>query len=335
MSLKDYTETGDLKVEIVQHNSSTGRETVVKTMTLSSKAMIANFGDMLLDANSQYSIRVTAPKAATGVNADYSVTVDQYNLSDFESGDNVIGNAQEFKVGETRTGAVWLTSAKDDVDDNIDFYTIAVEKDGNYTFDLAGISGSNIKITIGTENPEGVFKALQSVTGVAGKDELILTRNLAAGTDLVIKVENTGANKASRYELTATRNEDEKGFNTDNDTWKLVADNTEAKSYGKGDSITDWVGLGDASDVFKVNLDANGQVTFECDEELQEAIAGKGASVTLLDSTGKSVALTYDSANGIYTSKNILCAGVDYYLNVKNSNTAKFSIDYEIGIAIK
>ncbi len=337
VSLKDYTGTGDLKVEIVQHNSSTGRETVVKTMTLSSKAMIAHFGDMLLDANSQYSIRVTAPKAATGVNADYSVTVDQYNLSDFESGDNVIGNAQEFKVGETRTGAVWLTSAKDDVDDNVDFYTITIAEgnEGNYTFDLAGISGNNIKITIGTENPQGAFKALQGVTGVAGKDELILTRNLAAGTYLV-KVENTGANKASRYELTATRNEDKTGlFNTGDDTWKLVADNTESKGYGKGDSITDWVGLGDASDVFKVNLDANGQVTFECDEELQEAIAGKGASVTLLDSNGKSVALTYDSANGIYTSKNILCAGVDYYLNVKNSNTAKFSIDYEIGIAIK
>ncbi|MBO7329051.1 MAG: hypothetical protein J6W00_09810 [Lentisphaeria bacterium] len=331
VSLGEYTGTGNLKVEIVQQNAS-GKMSVVKSVTLNNKVTSVRLGDMILDNSSYYSIRITAPNAATGVNAEYSVTVDQYNWSSYLStGNNLVSTSQEWDMTGTIESAVWLTSKKEG--DNIDFYTITVKEgeEGNYTFNLAGISGNNIKISIGVENPKGAFQSQQSVTGVAGSDELILTRNLAAGTYL-IKVENTGANKSSYYELSASRNESNAGFNTGDDTWKLVSDNTESQSWGIGETIDDWVGLGDANDVFKVRLDANGQVKFVCDEELQEAIAGKGATVTLLDSTGKSVALTYDSAEGVYTSKNILCAGVDYYLNVKNSNTAKFSVDYTIAI---
>ena len=332
VELGDFTGTGNVKVEIIQFNSETGSQKVVKTLNLSSSATRISTGDMLLVDGSQYSIRITAPKGASGVNANYSVTVDQYcfEKESYEVANNDVASATALAVGTSVSSAVWLNSSKEG--DNVDYYTITVAEDGNYSFELSGISGSNIKVSIGTENPNGAFKSLQSATGVAGQDEMLIVRNLAAGTYLV-KVENTGANKSSRYELTAVLNDSKPGFSNADDTWKQVMNNIDAEDYDRGDTISSWVGMGDASDVFKINLDKNGVVEFTCDDETKQAIAGKEISVTLLDSNGKSVALTYDNTTGTFKSNTVLGSDVDYYLNVKNNNTAKYSTNF--GITVK
>ena len=108
---------------------------------------------------------------------------------------------------------------------------------------------------------------------------------------------------------------------------------TDAQSYGVSDTIVDWVGLGDAVDVFKINLDDNGVLVLDCNDATKRAVDNKEISISLLDSAGKSIALTYNSLTGEYSSKSVLGSDVDYYLNVKNNNTAKFSTEF--GITIK
>ena len=113
-----------------------------------------------------------------------------------------------------------------------------------------------------------------------------------------------------------------------------VAGDVDSVSYGSNSSITDWVGFGDAVDVFKIRLEdiaeddmtSNGQVIFKG--------ADSGLKLLLVDANGKSVALTYDKESGDYISKNVLMAGVDYYLTVKNSDEKKQNIDYNIDITL-
>ena len=98
--------------------------------------------------------------------------------------------------------------------------------------------------------------------------------------------------------------------------------------------ITDWVGLGDANDVFKIKLDENGQISFLGDENTISALKNKEIAISLVDSAGKSVALTLDKTDYSYDSNVILMANVDYFLNVKSANPNKVDTEYSFGITI-
>ena len=115
-------------------------------------------------------------------------------------------------------------------------------------------------------------------------------------------------------------------------------DSGDSVSYGTGDTITDWVGFGDAVDVFKIRLEDiaggadNGQVVFSGVGDTIDALIGNDIELSLVDANGNSISLTFDSEKGNYTSTDTLMAGVDYYLTVKNSNEKKQNIDYNIDI---
>ena len=230
-------------------------------------------------------------------------------------------------------------------EDIVDYYKVDVVSGGSYTLNLDGINGNNIKVSIGTVS-NGKFKSLQSVTGAASADSLLLSRELDANTTYYIKVEAKGDSAASEYSLTLTNNEErvngngDKVFNNNDDTWKQVAGNIDSVAYGAGDSITDWVGFGDSVDVFKIRLediadsyDDNGRLVFSgAGDDTKDALIDKDIKLSLVDANGKSIALTFDAESGNYVSKNVLTAGVDYFLSVKNSNEKKQNIDYNIDI---
>ena len=154
-------------------------------------------------------------------------------------------------------------------------------------------------------------------------------------------MEANGSSAASEYELTLTNNENRQGFNNEDDTWKQVAGDIDSVAYGSGFNtrITDWVGFGDSIDVFKIRLediadsyDDTGRLVFSGFGDTKDALIDKDIKLSLVDANGKAVALTFDAESGNYISKNILSAGVDYFLSVKNSNNKKHSIDYNIDI---
>ena len=66
--------------------------------------------------------------------------------------------------------------------------------------------------------------------------------------------------------------------------------------------------------------------------DTKDALIDKDIKLSLVDANGKSIALTFDAESGNYVSKNVLTAGVDYFLSVKNSNEKKQNIDYNIDI---
>ena len=217
--------------------------------------------------------------------------------------------------------------------DNVDFYTFTVTSAGNYSLDLSNINGKNIKASIGTE-AKGAFKSLVAATGAAGSDTLHIVKALAAGT-YYVKVESTTKATASEYSLELTRNEDLAGFNTNDNTWKQAAANIYDVAE-VGDVITDWVGFGDAVDVFKVRTDSNGQLFFDGnDDATANALVSRAITLGLADSAGKAVKLTYDKEAGSYLSNNILMADADYYLEVKSANPNKQNTAYQIAVGLR
>ena len=328
-------------VTIYKVNTATGKYTKVSSLTASGKSMSVSTGDLCLEAGSTYVMEVTAPNAKNGATVDYTLKVNNWEFSASVTDNNEYDTATELVVSNTVSSAVWKTG------DMVDYFKVDIVNGGSYSLDMTGINGNNVKVSIGTV-VNGKFKSLQSVTGAKGAESLLLSHTLDANTSYYIKVEANGSNSASEYTMQLTNNHErvielENGdskalLNNADDTWKLVAGDINSASYGDADTITDWVGFGDAADVFKIRLDeiengvGNGQVVFSGIDDTADALIDKELSLSLVDANGKSVALTFDKVTGNYTSKEILMAGVDYYLTVKNSNEKKQNIDYSIDI---
>ena len=97
--------------------------------------------------------------------------------------------------------------------------------------------------------------------------------------------------------------------------------------------ITDWVGLGDTVDVFKVITDKNGQLVFSGnDEDTIAALVSKEIKLALVDANGKTIKLTFDQADGDYSTNVNLMADAEYFLSVTSSKPKESSTDYKIAI---
>ena len=222
---------------------------------------------------------------------------------------------------------------------------IEVTEDGCYSLLLDGISGSAITLSIGTIDTKGNFKQLQKVSGKANADSLQLARELTAGT-YCIRLESNGKNAASRYELTVNHNntiyrQETNGvvtnyFDNTDDSYKQLVSRTDVKRHDITEEKTvihDWVGFGDAVDVFKMRMDEIGTLCFDgVNAETGNAISSKEIALTLYDANGKSVALVFDQANGMDYSKNILLANTDYYLQIKSADAKNNDTEYQIAI---
>ena len=316
---------------------ASGKYKKVKTITTTGTI---NTGDLCLVKGATYVAEVTAPKAAAGETVEFEMTTGNWLYSDMpDPVDNVLtlGTA-------TGVNAVWSYADTAAGADKEDMFTVTVKEDGSYTINLDGINGNAVKVSIGTMDGSK-FKVIQSATGKAGADSLLLSRNLAAG-DYVVKVESVGKNTASQYNLTMTHNNDRKNaagenlFNNKDDSWKTLDSNAfnywnidDAGTTEVENVINDWVGFGDTVDVFKVSLKENGKVIFSGNGTTDEDLIAKNLTLSLVDGQGKAVSLVFDKTTGEYTSKNNLIAGTEYFLSVKNTKPSQMNISYSIAIS--
>jgi hypothetical protein len=304
--------------------------------------MVISSGDLCLVEGTQYNIEVIATKGAKGGSANYELSLDQWDFESYKNdlNNNTITGASTLTIAKTSENAVWNYGSDAD---SVDFYQVVVNSEGSYTLsaNLPTLNGNAIKLSIGTLK-NGKFSSLQSVTGKAGSNELEISRNLTAGT-YYIKVESNGKNTASRYEVVLTNNNKRPNgvFSNADDTWKQVANNVNAEVYNNKENatISDWVGFGDATDVFALQFSKNGVVTFDWTDSKnpvygQDALLSKELTLTLVDANGKSVGLTFDKVEGTYTTKTVLLADADYYLTVKNAKPNQNNIDYQIDIKL-
>ena len=343
LTLKD----GDKAVvTLYKVNPANGKYIKVKSVTATSKNATVNTGDLSLEVGFSYVVEVTAPNAKNGKSVGYTLNVNHWSFAttDNNRNDNDLANATlltfDGNTAKSSSDAVWRVGKDKTAWDAVDYYKVEVSESGAYSLKLDGINGNTVKVTIGTLTDKGKFKAVQSVTGKAGSTELLLSRELDANT-YYVKVESVKNDTGSEYTLELTNNEKLVGFSNENDTWKQVAGDIDSVAFGDNDTIKDWVGFGDAVDVFKIRLndnadryDDNRQVVFSGIGTTANALIDKEIKLSLVDANGKSVALTFDKESGSYTSKNILMAGADYYLTVKNSNAKKQNIDYDIDISL-
>ena len=346
-------EDGDKAVvTLYKVNPANGKYVKVKSVTATSKNATVNTGDLSLEAGFSYVVEVTAPNAKNGAEVGYRLSLNNWSFQSAAAttgnnrNDNDLANATlltfDGNTAKSSSDAVWRVGKDKTAWDAVDYYKVEVSESGAYSLKLDGINGNTVKVTIGTLTDKGKFKAVQSVTGKAGSTELLLSRELDANT-YYVKVESVKNDTGSEYTLELTNNEKRVGFSNENDTWKQVAGDIDSVAfYPSGNNINDWVGFGDAVDVFKIRLediadryDDNSQVVFRgSNEDTANALIDKEIKLSLVDANGKSVALTFDKESGRYTSKNILMAGADYYLTVKNSNAKKQNIDYDIDISL-
>ena len=305
-----------------------GKYTKVTSLTASAKTPAISTGNLCLAAGGNYVVELTLPKVDASTAVDYDLVVSEWKFADFVTPDNTPDTASVLAVGMPPvSSAVWSSG------DNCDYYTVGMVDGGSYTLDLSGFDGAKVKVSLGTLDAKGTFKALQTVTGKAGAASVLLSRKLDAGTAYYVKVEAVGKNVASQYTVSLVNNSARAGFSNADDTWKLVAADSGAVRYGAGDEISNWVGFGDAVDCFKVYTDKNAQLTFGGnDAGTMSALTSKEITLALFDENGKAVACDFDKTTGLYTSKTILMADREYYLSVTSAKPAEKNTDYGIAI---
>ena len=324
--------TNDVKLTVYEIKN--GKESSIGSVTVKAGTG-ADISNLMLDAEKEYYVCIQASNTSGTKDATYSGLAVTQNWTEAQYADS----PEEITVGTEIASAVWKNG------NNENYYKLAVDKDGSYTFDFSEITGSAIKISIGTIDAKGSFKSIQSITSAKGANAAEFSRLLQAGTDYYIKVESTGSNSASEYTIEVTRNNDKEGFKNDDNDWKTVLADVDATRYviektndieeDKKTIISDWVGLGDTNDVFKIRLDENGQISFlGNDDNTISALKNKEIAISLVDSAGKSVTLTLDKTDNSYDSNVILMANVDYFLNVKSVNPGKADTEYNFGITI-
>ncbi|MBR7130593.1 MAG: fibronectin type III domain-containing protein [Lentisphaeria bacterium] len=296
----------------------------VATITADSKN--PSFSTDLCLPNGDYSVVVSAGNKDQLVDYTFSVT----SWDCISDDNNLIGDAPAWDHNVApATGSVGKNS------DPTDFYCVSIGANdgGNYSLDISGINGKSVKISIGTMN-NGKFQSLQSVSGKNGVSEVTLSRFLDGGQDYYIKIDGVTAGQASGYTLNLIRNDARDGFSNADDTWKAVAGNSNAQEYLPDQIIRDWVGFGDAVDVFKIDNLNNGILSFSAHNvETADALTGKDITLSLMDINGKTVALTFDKETGVYNSKNVLLADSEYYLMVKSASPKSENTDYQIKIS--
>ena len=314
------------------------------SMSVSAWNKQAKTGVLVLDAGAQYIVEITAPWIPQGTEVDYEFKVNGwlFDRSNAEFEDNTMSGAVGLVVGtKVEDNMVWNVKGNADNADYTDFYKFVVSEAGSYTLDLTDINGNAISASIGLDY-NGWYSASYSAWGQYGAEKLSLSCNLEAGT-YYVKIDSTGWNTASMYDLKLTRNNNLDGFSNEDDNWQKVAGNIDSLSYGHGDSIEDWVGFGDSVDVFKIRLDDlenvdndNSKVRITTtDTATIEALNNWELSLSLVDANGWYVGLNY-IGDGVFETDRILSSDTDYYLSVNNNASWQKNIDYDFDIeAIK
>lgn len=266
--------------------------------------------------------------------ADYEINVNTtfFGESKYNTPDSA--NTEFFATGDesrTNTTTDWVGYG-----DAKDYYKITSDHAGSYTINLQATTG---KVKVYFLNESG--KTIKSKTISAGKSGEIAnvlyyskkTTDNNGQNVSYIAVESGDKGKGKQngsYTLTVTENVFSKG------------DNGAVRDFGAvggGETtMTDWLGYGDAQDVFKFTADSNGILSLDI-SKFGEDINLDKIKLKVQDANGKTVAMSKVKGSSIdtgfqYNSKKALIAGSEYTVTLSISNEKKYKADYSLGLAI-
>ena len=187
------------------------------------------------------------------------------------------------------------------------------------------LSGKNTKLNI-----DG-FGTANNITVNSGA-ELDMT---GGGTATNITVKKGGIlngikfNEETKYASAADFLNAKLADNTD-DTKKAAASQ---KATLSGKTISGWVGLKDAADFIKIQIQKKGCLSLELDRNPRNKYQNGQLQISLLNSSGKEIAL-FDEADDFLTTANDLAKGSTCYLGVSCTDAKKLYTDYSIKTGI-
>ena len=298
------------------------------TVTEKNKTWVIN--DVLMAAGTS-TITIESTNKKMNV-ADYEINVNTtfFGESKYNTPDSA--NTEFFATGDesrTNTTTDWVGYG-----DAKDYYKITSDHAGSYTINLQATTG---KVKVYFLNESG--KTIKSKTISAGKsgeiaNVLYYSKNPINGQNVsYIAVESGDKGKGKQngsYTLTVTENVFSKG------------DNGAVRDFGAvggGETtMTDWLGYGDAQDVFKFTADSNGILSLDI-SKFGEDIDLDKIKLKVQDANGKTVAMSKVKGSSIdtgfqYNSKKTLIAGSEYTVTLSISNEKKYKADYSLGLAI-
>ena len=195
---------------------------------------------------------------------------------------------------------------------------------------------SSDKVRVSIAAAEQQDKALQKFSvnsrdgeqvSVSSKKPLLLT----AGTYYVTVISpNAAKGGNASYSLSVDRTSVffPKGDNS-NDTLQAAAGKP-PKTVG--DTVSGWVGCGDAADYCKLNVDRDGFLSLDLDSTTADAAARRQIKLELVDASGKKIALSaFDGDTWI--SRQMVGAGT-YFLGVSCTNVRKYNTSYGVTVGM-
>ena len=210
--------------------------------------------------------------------------------------------------------------------DTIDFRKLEIADPGAYTFSLDELDAAT-RLTVYSLS-DGVLNSIKSI--VTGSSHgAIESLQLTAG-NYYLAVESING-VSSSYNLRVSGTVYPLADNSD-DTWEKVAGNPLLERYSNGDTIDNWVGFGDASDYFALELPQNGTVRLDVDEATATALESGELKLSLVNSRGGLIDLE-QSGDHLWQSTSELYAGSEYYLGITSTDPSKYNNLYSISIA--
>ncbi len=329
----DLSSSDATKFTIWSVNEKTGKlKSIQSTTPKANKAKTeytATTKNLLLAAGSYY-ISVEAKNAKKGSSADYMVALNDQTVF-FTKGNNTDdtcnGSGVSVFEGEWTD---WTGYG-----DAMDFRALRLDTAACLNFDV--VSSDAAKFTIWQlDDKTHKLKSKQSTTLKANKAKTEYTAStkellVTAGT-YYLSVECTSAKKGGSADYTVSEGgaftRFPVGDNT-NDIWKAVAD---SEALDVGATLTGWVGFGDATDFYKLQIEEAGQLCLTFDEATEVALAGKEIKLSCLDGKRKSVSLASFNGESV-NSKKTLAAG-EYYIGVTCANVKKYNATYNVSVGM-
>ena len=194
----------------------------------------------------------------------------------------------------------------------------SVRADDSVKFTLCRLNGSRLK----TLQTLKVKSSGAMTTATASKRLLV-----EAGT-YYLCVTSTNAAKGGDADYSVSLLESSVFFPTGdrtNDTWRAAENNAKSEL---GETLSGWVGYGDATDFHGIITHEEGRLTFDLDAATAEAFRRKEVKFSLVDGSGRKVALTALDGDTLVTKKAV--AAGSCYLGVSCANVRKYDTSYGV-----
>lgn len=316
--------------------------TVTPILTYAADGSVASLRNNILTVNTgsatdnttyKYYVEVRSTGAASGKNTDYTVTTSG-GRNDVNATDNVMGSAQIVSIDADGVAAA-IHDGGIGFGDTQDYYKLVLTRNGGYSFDIDGLTGSASTVTLRLLNASGI--QLKTITvNVAAGETLghIDLQALQAGTYyLNVTAPNAGF---TAYDITINGAYSAAGGNSRETAHELdfsvvppaggsamraARPVDESTVVNLGGSAEGWVGVGDTVDFYRFTVDGDGTYNFSfrgIDNAAVLTIYTK--SYNSLGQEIASMALGQIKCNGNFANLSLLLTSGDYYLEVSSAS---------------